>query len=47
MGLSDSLGTLEAGKNATFLCWKDGDPLEDIHYVTGEKSLWLDGKKIY
>ena len=46
MGLSDSLGTLEAGKDASFICWLEGDPLEDIHHVTGEKQVYLNGKPI-
>lgn len=46
MGLSDSLGTLEAGKNASFICWLDGDPLENIQCVTGGKQVYLDGKPV-
>ena len=46
MGLSDSLGTLEAGKNASFICWLAGDPLADIHAVTGEKQVYLNGKQV-
>lgn len=45
MGLSGSLGTLEAGKNASFLCWLAGDPLEDIRCVTGEKKVYLNGRQ--
>lgn len=46
MGLSDSLGTLEAGKNASFVCWQDGDPFADIQCVTGGKQVYLDGKAV-
>lgn len=46
MGLSGSLGTLEAGKNASFVCWLAGDPLEDIRCVTGEKKVYLDGRQV-
>mgnify|MGYP003373108319 FL=1 len=46
MGLSDCLGTLETGKNASFICWKAGDPLENIQSVTGEKTVYLDGKVV-
>lgn len=47
MGLSNDLGSLEPGKNATFLCWCDGNPLDNIDCVTGKKHLWLDGNKTY
>jgi len=46
MGLSGSLGTLEAGKNASFLCWLAGDPLEDIRRVTGGRTVYLNGRRI-
>ena len=46
MGLADSLGTLEAGKNATFVCWQGGDPFEDIRSVTGRREIFLDGNKV-
>ena len=46
MGLSGSLGTLEAGKNASFLCWMAGDPLEDIRCVTGGRTVYLNGRRI-
>lgn len=46
MGLSDCLGSLEPGKNASFLCWMEGDPLENIQCVNGEKKVYLDGKQV-
>lgn len=46
MGLSDSLGTLEEGKNASFICWLAGDPLADINAVTGDKQVYLNGKQV-
>lgn len=46
MGLSGSLGTLETGKDASFICWLDGDPLEDIQSVTGGKQVYLNGKPV-
>ena len=46
MDLSDRLGTLEAGKNATFVCWQGGDPFEDIRSVTGAREIYLDGRKV-
>ncbi len=47
MGLSQSLGTLEAGKNASFICWQGGDPFEDIESVTGHREVYLDGEKVF
>ncbi len=46
MGLSDELGTLEKGKQASFVCWLAGDPLADIQMVTGEKLVYLNGKQV-
>lgn len=43
LGVSDSMGTLEAGKQASFLVL-DGDPLEDIRNTENIRSVWLDGK---
>lgn len=47
MNLSHCLGTLEAGKNASFVCWNSGDPFEDIERVTGNREVYLDGKKVF
>ena len=47
MGISDRLGELAAGKDATFLCWADGDPFKNINYVTGKKHLILNGTRLY
>ena len=46
MGLSDELGTLEAGKNASFVCWQGGDPFENIESVNGDKEVYLNGCKV-
>jgi len=46
MGLSGCLGTLEAGKDASFICWLDGDPLEDIRHVNGGRQVYLRGKPV-
>lgn len=46
MGLSQTLGTLEAGKNASFVCWQGGDPFADIESVTRGHEVYLDGAKI-
>ena len=40
------LSTLEAGKDASFVCWLAGDPLEDIRCVTGGKDIYLNGRRI-
>lgn len=45
LGIDDSFGSLEEGKNASFLCL-EGNPLENIEWVVGDKVLYLDGKKI-
>ena len=46
MGLSDRLGTLEPGKDASFVCWLAGDPLEEIRAVTGGRKVYLNGRQI-
>lgn len=45
LGISEDLGSLEADKKASFLCL-EGNPLEDIKHVVGNKKLYLDGKEI-
>lgn len=44
MGLSE-LGSIESGKNSTFICLK-GNPLEDIHWVENIESLYVKDERI-
>lgn len=46
MGITDRLGTLEEGREATFLCY-ESHPFEDINAVMGNKALYLKGKQYY
>ncbi|RYD33917.1 MAG: amidohydrolase family protein [Verrucomicrobiaceae bacterium] len=43
LGVSDRTGTLEPGKQASFLILDD-DPLEDIRNTEKIRAVWLDGK---
>ncbi len=45
LGIFEEFGSLEPGKKASFLAL-EGNPLEDIKWVVGNKTLYLDGKKI-
>lgn len=46
MGISQRLGSLQKGREATFLCFLE-NPLQDIETVTREKNLYLKGKQLY
>ncbi|RYD31671.1 MAG: amidohydrolase, partial [Verrucomicrobiaceae bacterium] len=43
LGMAASSGTLEPGKQASFIVL-DANPLEDIRNTEKIRSVWLDGK---
>jgi imidazolonepropionase-like amidohydrolase len=45
LGISKSVGTLEAGKKADLIVLS-ADPSSDIHNTQQIESVWLDGQKI-
>jgi imidazolonepropionase-like amidohydrolase len=45
LGIQDSLGSLEEGREASFLCLEK-NPLEDISAVMDVTGLFLKGKKL-